>query len=769
VTFARFALACLSISSVLLCQSQDAALREAARLDSEQKCDEAQGIYEKLLAKGTPSAALINNVGNHYLGCGAPDKARLYFERLIKINPGHINANLQLARLAVGRKQGRTALEYLSRIKQQDPEILLVRAEALSQAGKRDEAAATLDSLAKVTGSDPRLLFAIGMSCGRIGLYDRAENAFNAVLVQYPDDYDVLYNFGLAAARAEHYERAQSAFEVALRVRPDDVDALVALGRAESHLGDHARAVYLLAQARKLAPGRPEVLLALGQAAQAASFFGDAVLAFDEYLKLRPDDEVIRRERAFTLGYGDAGRAEGVKELTAYVRRHPKDAIGYFELAQISYHADRLQALEQISTAVRLNPAFEPAHFVRAWLLHRLGREEEALTDLRVAIRLNPGDALGFDELGLVYMNLDRPEDAEKALRQAVSLSPNEPSILVHLARALVDSGHAEEAQPYFERFRKAQPEGPLRPREEAGIIETASMLPAERASRTIEHLKQLVQTTPNDPSLKLSLGSLLLLNGKPEEAEVVFRDLLALSPASVMLQKAGETLLAHERYAVAGEMLRRAVAQTPAANLDLAIAIFYTDGPQAALKVLKTVPDAVDHGDALLMKAKILDAAGHPGEADQLIGESMGNTISRPVLAEESVLLLLRHGQAFKALQLVGEAMISAPNDPELMLVKAAVLSALHRDAEAVNVVKEIESRWAEWDRAYVMQGLLLEREGKLPEARRSLQIAIALGTGEAAAQCALTRMNPSPDSATRCSCQPGVYESFFPSCQVR
>ncbi|MGA2114298.1 MAG: tetratricopeptide repeat protein [Bryobacteraceae bacterium] len=766
---ARSVFGILSLSAVLTCHvaGQDQALREAARLDSEQKCDDAERIYQQLLAKGAPPPALINNLGNHYLGCGAPDKARVYFERLLQVNPAHANANLQLARLAIARKEGVQALDYLSRIKQQDPAIVLVRVEALALVGKREAAVAALDGLAKTTGADPGLLFAVAMAYGRIGLYQQAEAAFNAVLTHVPDDYDVLYNLGLAASRAEHYERARSAFEVALKVRSGDVDALAALGRVESHLGDYTRAVYLLSQARKLAPQRPDVLLSLAQATHDAGYFGDSLLAYDEYLTLRPGDEVARRDRAFILGYGDAGRAEGIKELTAYVERHPDDAIGYFDLAQISYHADRERALEQVSTAVRLKPSFEPAHFVRGWLLHFLGREEEALAELRIAVGLNPRDALAFDQLGLVYMNLDKPADAQEALRQAAAILPDDPTVLLHLARVLAESGHPEEAQPFFDRFRKMRPQGPQRPREEAGVIESATLTPAERSSRTSQRLRQLIGAAPSDPTLRLDLGSLLLADGKAEEAAAVFRELSALHPPGAILQKAGGALLAHEQYSLAAEMLERAAAELPSARLDLAIAIFHSKGPEAALEILEKVPEGVDRGDYLLMKAKILDAAGQAVEADRTIEEGLGYAISRPRLAEESALLLVGHSQAAKALKLIGGAMQSRPDDAGLMLAKAVALSALKRNAEAGKVVKEIEGRWPEWDRAYVIEGLLLERESKLVEARRSIRIAQALGAQDPAAQCALDRMTGSPPLAAACSCQPGIYASFFGACK--
>jgi Flp pilus assembly protein TadD len=198
-----------------------------------------------------------------------------------------------------------------------------------------------------------------------------------------------------------------------------------------------------------------------------------------------------------------------------------------------------------------------------------------------------------------------------------------------------------------------------------------------------------------------------------------------------------------------------------------LAIAVFYSEGPQPALKILEKAPEGADRGDYLLMKAKILDAAGQATEAERTIEEGLRYAISRPRLAEESALLLVGHSQAAKALDLIGEAMQSMPYDAGLMLAKAVALSALGRNAEAGKVVKDIESRWPEWDRAYVIEGLILERESKLAEARRSLQIALALGTRDSAAQCALARITNSAPQATECSCQSGIYALFFAPCK--
>jgi len=706
---------CLILAGALACGlfAQEQALREAARLDAEQKCDEAERIYKKVLAGGPPSPALLNNIGNHYVACRQPDKARTYFERLLKINPAHINANLQLGQIA----------------------------ESLPH----DEAAALIDELAKTAGTDPRLLFALGLTAGRIGFYDKTEVIFITLLSRVPGDFDVLYNLGLASARAGHYDRAQRTFEAALKARPNDVDTLYELGRVEANLKDYNRAIYLLAQARQRAPQRPEVMLALARAAQMAGYYGDSILAYDDYLKLRPEDDPVRRDRALLQGYSRTGRKQGYEELTQYVEKHPQDPIGFYDLAQLTDRVDRAQALARVTAAVHLDPKFEPAHYYRAWLLKQLGRNDESVKELDAAIHLNPNDARALDLLGLNYLDLEKPAEAEKPLRQALALSPNDGDILFHLARSLMELGRAAEAKPILDRFQKVRQQPARLPREDPGVIESATLTRAERAERMIDQLRK-------DPSLKLNLGTVLLTEGRTEEAAATFRELLATNPGTEVCREAGTTLLRFEQYTLAKDFLER----DPNSRLDLAIALFFAEGPKAALKVLEQVPKGEDTGDALLLKAEILDNA----EA-----VSTQYPIARPRLAEQAALLLVRHKQGAKALDLLNQALKSAPDDAGLMLTRVVALSSSSRNKDAVKAVKEIETRWPEWDRPYLIEGLLMERESHLIEARQRIQIALALGSHDPAARCALARMTSAPEN---CACQPGLYELFFPDCHA-
>ena len=742
--------------------AQESPLRQAARLDTEHKCGEAEQFYQQALAQGAPSPALLNNLGNHYLLCGEPEKAGTYFERLLQLNPQHGNANLQLARLAVERHQGARALEYLARINDSQPPTRMLYAEALHWAGKQTAALAALDAAWKESAADPRLAYLYGMTCARIGAYDRAETAFNAVLAQYPEDFEILFNLGRAAARAGHYDRARHALEVAAKLRPDDVDSLMELGEVNAALADYPRAIYVLAQAKRLAPARPEISLALARVAQSGEFYGDAALAYDEYLQLKPGDDSARRDRALVCGFTDARKAEGLKELTAYVAKHPTDPLGHYDLAQLTWGDHPDDALNELNAALRLNPRLAAAHVDAGWLLNRMGRTEEALPHFQKAVALSPKDARALDQLGSAYVALDRPAEGEKVLRQALAVSPDDPEILMHLGRALLELGREAEARPYLDKFQKIRPPRARGPWRQPGMIESASLPPAERSRREIARLRQDASAHPDDPELQLRLASLLLAEGRTTDAVSEFRVLLARNADNRVSQQAGVFLLGFEQYGLAREFLERAAATNAAANLDLATAVFYLDGPAQALSTLDRVPESERSGDYLLLKAKILDAAGRNNEAEEVLRRGLQLSINRPQIAREAALLLVRNHRNQEALEFLTR---TAHDNPDLLLTRAIILGLMERANEAGKALEQIEGQWPEWDRPYLVQALLIERTAPR-EAQHKLQTAVALGSQDPAARCEAARLSAAVGKNAACTCASGLYQLLFPDC---
>ncbi len=745
--------------------AQDLGAQAAARLDAQGKCHESEAFYQQALKQTNQSDSLWNNAGNHYLVCGQPEKARSLFERLLRRNPRHQNANLQMARLAVDRKDGAEALTYLDRSGDAGLAAALLRAEAFHWAGKDPEALSLLASLSGKPNPGGGLPAAIGGVYLRMGKSNLAEAEFQAALERNPADFDALFGLGRAAARAGHYDRALRALESANRIRPGDAGVLTELGLANAASQDYNKAVYFLAQARQRAPERAEIGLALARAAEDAGYYGDAALAYDEYLGLRPGDTVARRDRARVLGHTGTRLEEGLREMAAYSRAHPNDPVGHYNLAQFSWRANPDQSLEQLAVALRLDPRFVPAHVSRAWLLHRLGRAEEAVPHLEAALAIETKNLRALDQLGLVLLALDRPAEAERALRRAFAVAPTDANVCLHLGRALIAQGRESEANGFLELHRTLRPAQSRDARREPGMIESATLAEPQRRLREIERFRRLASARPDDPLLQLNLAKLLLGDGRADEATAEFRRLLSQNAEPALWEQAGHLLVQARHYELAREFLLRAGPERPAVRLDLPIVAFHLEGPAAALQSIDAVPPLRQTADLRLLKARILDGQGQRSEAERLLAEGLGESELQPEIARQAAILLLRYKRPKDALNLLERALRANPEDSELSLARALALALSGQPAPANRAFREIASRWPEWDRIYLAQGLILERDRQPEEALRKLRTAVALGTHDAATACAMARLSGNAPPEPQCACRASLAEWLDPS----
>ena len=238
-------------------------------------------------------------------------------------------------------------------------------------------------------------------------------------------------------------------------------------------------------------------------------------------------------------------------------------------------------------------------------------------------------------------------------------------------------------------------------------MIELATLPAAEQTERQIERLRGDARAHPGDAELQLHLASLLPADGRPEEAAAEFRELLTRNPDDRIWEQAGAALVRAEQYELAREFLRKAAPGRPAVRLDLAIALFFTEGPKQALEVIEKAPEG--DRDVLLMKARILDAAGQ--DVESVLKEGLGQSMPRPQVAQQTVLLLLRHDRKSEALAFLDKAVRRYPDNADLLLTQAIVESLTDQRALAEKTVRMIESRWPDWDRAYLEHGLMLER----------------------------------------------------------
>ncbi len=251
-------------------------------LDGEKRFADAERYYRRAATAAPNAPAVWNNFGNHWLARGNLAEARQAFERVLKLDANHANANLQLGRILV-EQNGAAAVPLLERI----------------HAGSSD---------------DPAVLALFGRALAESGAFARAETVFANAVERAPAELALRTSLGLAALNAGHLERALSVFETARTQAPGNPDALYGLGRTLVETGDVDTALMVIADARRAAPNRTDIVALLARAASAAGFHADAAQAWADYLKLDSSSDMARRERGFSL-IRSGGSKEGLPLL----------------------------------------------------------------------------------------------------------------------------------------------------------------------------------------------------------------------------------------------------------------------------------------------------------------------------------------------------------------------------------------------------------------------------------------------------------------------
>ena len=707
-------------------------------LDAQERYAEAEQYYQEGLKASPNNAALWNNLGNHYYAQGKFTSARSAYQHVVGIDSHHANANLHLAEMSVDNQKGDPALYYLRNLsadQQTSPvaQILLIRACLL----RGDQAAAQqiVTRLETLAPPDVALMSSLGMVFVHSKRYAEAEKAFSLALRTDPVNFDLLFDVGLAAMRDGHLDRAEGVFNSALKQRPADVDCLFNLARVLDQEGRGTEGVALLNQAHRLSPGRADILLFLAHATEKAGLYRGTVEALDDYLKLEPGDGVGRRERAFALAC-EGNLDAATPDLEAYVRSHPEDPRGFYELGVATIRSDAPRARAALNRALQMDPNYAAARYANAVADFQGGRYADALGALKLALEQEPRNFLALDLEGQSYLRSGRTEEALRALAQASEVAPQDPAVLRDYGQALMRSKRPEEAAVIAARLKALSPQK-TRSNAGGGILEFIDMSPAEQQARYLRGLEERIRMHPSDASLKLRLAREWLAEGKTAAALVTLKGVRAGATDAKAIYECGKTALAADQYEVAQDYLKSALRASPRSEdirLDLAVAKFHVAGPAAALAELDHTPAGRRQGDWFLLRAQILDAQGKTADAVESLNQGLRAAPTRADLCRQSALFLIKHQQVRQAVDLLRQASLAFPDAAELLLTAAVAFGLDDQSEEALRRLGQIEGRWPEWSLPYAIHGTILVKQSKYEEAKRTLESAISLGSDEAA-----------------------------------
>ncbi len=720
-------------------------------LDNQSKFSEAEPLHRRAMALAPQSARAFGNYGNHLLLKGDQRGAREAFQKALAVDRTDRYANLQLAQFALASKDTKGALLYLDQLpaaQRDDPDAAVLRLAALDKAGSHEEADAVFQRLSAGSRADAQLSGSLGWTLAQAGLYERSEAFLTQALALEPANFQFLYDLGVVALYGQHFERARDLLETAVRQQPENVDALYSLAFVYSNLKQPEPALRTLAEATRLAPKRADVLRLIAVTTGELSADEDSAAAWDRYLALVPNDDTARRERGFARTHIRQFET-GMADLEWYIKRHPDDPIGYYQLGLAQSTSDPTKGIESLDKALALKPGFTAARAARGALHYVQGNPEAALPDLEAAAAAEPPNGLILDRLGQAYRALDRLADAIRVLRRAAELAPGESTVVLHLASALAEAGHDTESETLMGRYRQMRP--PQAPRD---LMRYLSLTPEQQRADYRARVEKAVQEHPEDAIAQLHYLKLSLEEGQVDPAVAAAGAIAKLKTSAAVLADAGRALLEARLYGPAREVLEKAAAADPTAGLelDIAIAVFRTSGAADGLRQVERVSSSRRGAAYHLARAQMLDAAGKPEDAIAAMNRAIEASPKDSDLYWQASLFLSRNEGNTSAIKLLSTAEQAMPREPQIPVMRAALLEFAGRTGEAMELLDTVQHRWPEFAAAWVARGMIHAAHARYAEARQALATAVSLGarSPEAMAHLADSILRAAPGDAS-------------------
>lgn len=481
---------------------------------------------------------------------------------------------------------------------------------------------------------------------------------------------EAAYQFALAKILAEtgSLAAAREAFAEAARLAPDDPYVRTEHGELLRRMAARSR------------PG-PERAALLDEAVREA----EAAAALDQ-----DNPEVLRSLAQVHLSLADSrpGSLEAAVAALEKVRKiAPWDLQSMIPLGQIYVQGGQPgQAAEVFAEAADHTPDSRIVYSMLADALRAAGRDQEAAAALERLLILDPGSLDARVSLARLRAQLGDPARAVQILRAAPGGVRETAEVTGELAWQLYRMGDLDAALTAAEASLAADPANRwLR------LVHALVLGGLGRTGEALEGITELRGDDPENLELVRAAAGLLERDGRPEEAERLYRDLLVRLEGD----EARKPVADRTRLLIAGIEARRGDVEKAIATL---------------APVLET-SDAELRLDATIAYADLLHEAGRTDEA--LAAVRAGGA---PELVVKELDLLLAAGEEAKARKLARRLNQEGP--PEIRL--PAAQAAQRREAYELSIplLETVLAASADDLNARFLYGAGLERTGRHAEA---------------------------------------------------
>ncbi len=188
--------------------------------------------------------------------------------------------------------------------------------------------------------------------------------------------------------------------------------------------GRYREAVPLLERTVAQQPQMPIAQMQLGIALARLKDFAKAIPPLQKTVELLPDSGMGHYELGLAL-FETGDRKAAAPQFEAAVARAPRWADAHFSLASVYARIARVpDAMQELNTALKLNPDHYRANLLRGRILSLQGDASAALANLQKAVQIEPNSREAHLFLGDAYAQLGQEENARQQRAEAQRLAP---------------------------------------------------------------------------------------------------------------------------------------------------------------------------------------------------------------------------------------------------------------------------------------------------------------------------------------------------------
>lgn len=424
--------------------------------------DAAQANLEFVLdAPGSEAGEVFRSVVG-LLGAAEDRQGALeLMRRLAERRPADPDSQFAYALLAVRAErmpEARQAMERVLELTPANPGIVMAYLGILQKQGDTAAAAAWLESVLEQRPQDFDLRLIYARLLADEKRYAEARREFERLEREAPPNSDVQYALGLLLLQEDQPEKARVYFEKMHELGQNRAEASFYLGQIAEFDGrldqalDYYRAVdgsEFLFDAQLRAAG---LLARQGKFEEARAHLRAVGEANPEL--------AVQAARAEAELLAEAGRLEEAMAVYDRALAPGYDADLLYARAMLAERLGRLEVLERdLRAIIEQDPDNAQALNALGYTLaDRTDRHQEALELIERALKISPEDFYILDSMGWVLHRLGRNEEALEYLQRAQAVR-EDPEVAAHIVQVMLAKGDREGARRVLEAAEKAFPD----------------------------------------------------------------------------------------------------------------------------------------------------------------------------------------------------------------------------------------------------------------------------------------------------------------------